>query len=349
MLGEVLTRRTKGGWNSPLWGGSSPPRVSSLEESSKPMTVSKSGVVLNRLSILSSLLLIASLFFAHANPLGAVFLWPVGLAFIVFWCVLFIVSIVRLFRNKKDGYLKSSLPLTINLLPVIAVLIFANLESAKYLTDKDIVIEGKMLSPDGSHEIIEYKFDIGALGYTNTRTAIIAVKDESRNLAKFTLPNEYGDAKWLTNDSVEVEVDIRRYQAEKKTFKQHVSRIGDIKVIVHIKGFDTSSPLFVLHRSLSPDGGKELVAYRYRNGKDRGQLHITVIRKGGIIPCWGNIYIGSDPYDFVYFGEWRTPQKIVLYTTSRYMAKKYLLDHSGIDVEFIQDKLATPPKQWNDN
>ncbi len=319
------------------------------------MAASKSSVVLNSLSVVFLLVLIGIFFFAHANPLAAVFLFiEAGLLFVVLWCVLVIASIVSLFRNKKDGYIKSSIPLTINLLSVIVVLIFANLDSAQYLTDKDIVIHSKVLSPDEKHEIIEYAYDIGALGYTTTFTALIAVKDESKNLSRFKLPNEYRHAKWLSNDSVEVEVDVRGYQAKKKNFKQDVSQISDIKVIARTKGFDTSSPLFVEHRSLSPDGSKELVAYRYRNGKNRGQLHISVIKKGETMPSLGNVYIGSDYDDYVYFGEWVTSEKIVLYTKFKYMANQFLLSESGCDVELVETKLdlANPnatPKQWSAN
>jgi hypothetical protein len=182
-------------------------------------------------------------------------------------------------------------------------------------------------------------------------TAVVPVKDESKNLSKSRLPIEYRKAKWLSNDSIEVEVDIRPYLAKKKEFKQEVSRIGDINILVQTKGFDTSSPLFVEHRAPSPDGRKELVAYRYRDRMAGGHLHISIINDGDTIPALGNLYIGNEYHDHVYFGEWRTSGKVALYTADKYMAEQYLLDHDGVEVEFVEKKypISGVEPGWYDN
>lgn len=223
-----------------------------------------------------------------------------------------------------------------NLLALIAVLVYANLEPAQYLTDKDILVNKKIFSPDENYVILNYVYDIGALGYTTMFTAVVPVKDESENLSKFRLPIAYKKAKWLSNDSIAVEVDIRPYLAKMKEFKQEVLRIGDIRIIVQTKGFNTSSPLFVEHRALSPDGRKELVAYRYRDSMASGHLHISIINEGETIPALGNLYIGNEYRDYVYFGEWRTPDKIALYTDDKYMAEQHLLGHAGVEVDFVE-------------
>lgn len=291
--------------------------------------------------ILSGLLFISALsviVYVYDNPLAEVFVTMlIGIPAVVIWLFLVIASIFLLIRYSEYSIIRRSLVLIVNLLTLTVVLVYIEISSAQYLSDSDIVVHERLFSPDKRRVILKYVYDIGALGYTRMITALAAVEDTSKNLSRFTLPHEYKKATWISSDSIAVEVDIRAYLARGEEFEQRVKEINGINIVVHTKGFDTNGSLFVEHRALSPDSTKELVAYRYRDDMEKGHLHISIIDEGDELPQLGNLYIGNQSEDFVFFGEWLSSHRIALFTTNTSSAQRYLLNkRSDILVELFE-------------
>jgi hypothetical protein len=59
------------------------------------------------------------------------------------------------------------------------------------LSRNDVVIDRELPSPDASKFLVRYRFDIGALGYTTERDAVVPAKQLHGDLQRFILPNRY--------------------------------------------------------------------------------------------------------------------------------------------------------------
>lgn len=63
-------------------------------------------------------------------------------------------------------------------------------------TDRDFVLVTDTLAPDGKARLLEYQYDIGALGYSRTWWAVTPAGFEGLNLADYELPYGYKAVGW---------------------------------------------------------------------------------------------------------------------------------------------------------
>jgi hypothetical protein len=241
--------------------------------------------------------------------------------------------------------MRSRISLIIGLLFISNIILSSSCNWGKgtYLTDSDIVVYDRLFSPDGKKVILNYVYDIGALGYTRMFSSVMNVEDTLSDLSINLLPEEYIHPRWIDNNSIEVIVDIRSYIVKKQQFIQKTHVINGIKIHVKSKDFGTDRPLFVEHRALSPDKTRELVAYRYRDRMEAGNLHVSVIDEGAELPAIGNIYIGNEYDDYIQWGEWISNDTIALYATpfNVYFAKYFILENNlNINV-VLQEQMHT--------
>jgi hypothetical protein len=138
--------------------------------------------------------------------------------------------------------------------------------------------------------ILNYKLDIGPLGYSDVGTAVLRTSDLAKDLIQFSLPDNLQQAKWIDNETISARIDVIPYIRNDEEPPIRDIELNGVKVKVapydHIENefhMDTE------HREASPDGKYELVAYRYC--KDRSSLnfiHISVIHKGEKAECVNN-------------------------------------------------------------
>ncbi len=101
-----------------------------------------------------------------------------------------------------------------------------------YLTQSD-VITTVYPSPDQEHEVVVYYIDSGAYGRTEEITSLIPSKDKDKlNLNNYSLPYEYKFSKWLNNDTAEFVVDVSKYEAKKKKFRNKIKMLEGVKIEV---------------------------------------------------------------------------------------------------------------------
>ena len=96
--------------------------------------------------------------------------------FLIFLILNIISFIYYLLRFKKVGHKIASAPLLINIFTIIIFSLLSSSGSNSFLTDKNIVVRKRSLSPNRDYIIYDYQFDIGALGYTKTFVSVMAIK-----------------------------------------------------------------------------------------------------------------------------------------------------------------------------
>src|SRR5262245_38047126 len=64
------------------------------------------------------------------------------------------------------------------------------------VSDADINILEKVVSPDAQHTLLIYNFDIGALGYSRTWWAVVPASHGSLNLVNYELPDTWRAVGW---------------------------------------------------------------------------------------------------------------------------------------------------------
>jgi hypothetical protein len=206
-----------------------------------------------------------------------------------------------------------------------------------FKTDKDFVEFWRKYSPDGSMLLINFAFDLGALGYGQAGTAILKPGDTTKNLRLFSLSNQLDRVQWVDSKTVSAKYDTIPYIREGKSCFIHDSTVNGIQV--KISSYDYIEPntkLDIEHREKSPDGKNELIAYRYNGGLDDvGPIHVSVIPTGGQIPKYGNFLIGDIHSDYVLNGEWNSDNTLVFYSNHLYADMvKYYLVHDRPDIKY---------------
>jgi hypothetical protein len=195
------------------------------------------------------------------------------------------------------------------------------------LTRKDIVIDRKIASPNGSKLLIDYRFDLGALGYSASREVVIPVERMGGDLTPFRLPEKYTAIKWEPDESLAVQVNlvqciVKNWDCSQTSDASHGTRLN-----IHPVDDTTGKRREVEADVASPDDGLRLVAYRYPSDdrSNLGPIHISIIRAGEPIPRYGNYYIASGSGDGVLGARWNGNSSIVLLTNS---SQRYLLEYA---------------------
>jgi hypothetical protein len=204
------------------------------------------------------------------------------------------------------------------------------------LTRKDIIIDRKLASPNGSLLLIDYRFDLGALGCSATREVVVPVDQVGADLTPFRLPEKYTAIKWEADDSLAVEVNLVQCILKGWDCSETDDAFRGTRLNIHPVD-DTAGKQREIEADLpSPDRRMHLVAYRYP-GDDHsnlGPVHISVIRAGEPIPRYGNYYIASGSGDGVLGARWSGNSSIILLTNSR---QKHLLEYAESFIRGVPD------------
>lgn len=80
--------------------------------------------------------------------------------------------------------------------------------------------------------ILNYTLDIGALGYSKGRTAVLKISDLASDLTQFNLPDNLEQVKWINNNTISARMDVIPYirNGEKPPIKD--VEMNGVKVIV---------------------------------------------------------------------------------------------------------------------
>jgi hypothetical protein len=186
--------------------------------------------------------------------------------------------------------------------------------SPEYLTDRNIIIEKKLLSTDGSKIAIDYYYDNGALGDGAGHTALLSANQMRSNLRKFRISDRYEPIRWEDDGSLTVRVDyIECIRANEDCAKARDAAFG---TRINIQNYDeTDGKSRVIEAEIpSPSGRRLLVAYRYPNGPNLGRIHVSIVESGQLLPRYGNFYIASMEGDGILDAHWETDSSIVLLT-----------------------------------
>lgn len=209
--------------------------------------------------------------------------------------------------------------------------------SQVFMSDKDFVENNRQYSPDKSMLILNYSIDIGAFGYGKGGEAVLKTSDMSKNLKLFNLPDNLIRVKWVDNKTISARIDIIPSIRSGKDIEIRDTEVNGINV--RVSPFDYIESGFHLqieHREISPNRHLELVAYRYL--KDRTALnfiHVSVIKKGGAIPKYGNYFIADMQSDRILNGTWSKENTLMFYSNSMYAQEiPYFLVHNRPDIKF---------------
>jgi hypothetical protein len=136
------------------------------------------------------------------------------------------------------------------ILLIIIALLFWNFSIEKhYVSDRDFVMRKDMSSPDGKHRIIEYEYDLGALGYGAGATAITPSDYQNLNLADYKIPNCYEVFGWTETNDLTLSVDSSA--SGKCSFSEKLIRTGDI--LQEVKVQIVNSDEFLLQQGVKRD------------------------------------------------------------------------------------------------
>ena len=189
-----------------------------------------------------------------------------------------------------------------------------------FMKDKDFVEFERQYSPNNSHLLINYGIDLGAFGYGRRGTAILKIEDTTKNLNDFTLSNEYIRTKWIDNNKISAQIDIIPFIKNGEKVDMKSLTINGINI--EVSAFDNIEESFhmdIEHKEVSPDGQKELIAYRYlKNRSNLNNIHVSIINRGDSIPKYGNYLIADMTSDYVFNGTWATNNSLIFYTNQLY-------------------------------
>lgn len=182
------------------------------------------------------------------------------------------------------------------------------------LGDPEIVVERKLVSPDGSRIVISYSRDIGGLGYGVGGSALLPADSTDRDMRRTLLPELYRPQRWERDGSLTVTIDYLF------CLEQHLQCQGGHRILFNTPvnvvlddGIGERTAV-VEERLTSPDGQLDLVAYRYPKDGNLNPIHVSIVRAGAPFPKYGNFFIGHVSGDGLLGGHWSGARHITFFT-----------------------------------
>ena len=183
------------------------------------------------------------------------------------------------------------------------------------LVDKDFHEFNRVYSPNHQKLVLNYGSDKGAFSYAVRGTAILNNKDTSKNLVKYTLPNNITNFKWVGNDSLSAQFDIIPSIRDGKNVSVHDAVVNGVYVNIERNDYiGKNSKRIILYKETSPDGKYDMIVYRYKNEDGPSLLHLSVIPAKGSIPHYGNYFIANAQADYIYYARWNKANKLIFFT-----------------------------------
>ena len=225
-------------------------------------------------------------------------------------------------------------------------------KNENYTSDEGFVEITREYSPNGENLILEYHYDIGALGYSRRQIAILKESDLDKNLLDFNLPpnKKYQKIKWISDDEFEAEVNVMNDLREGNITSTEEFKIKNIEVKTKLFDIPIEGERAIEARKVSPNEQLELVAYRYLTKGNLNFIHISIIKKGEELPRIGNYFIGDMMSDYILNANWVTNDKIEVETNSLYEGNlKYFFVKNRPQIKYsvkVDDKKFKSKYRW---
>ncbi|WP_339699814.1 hypothetical protein [uncultured Roseivirga sp.] len=206
-------------------------------------------------------------------------------------------------------------------------MILLSCERDVYLSDDDIMVIDRKFSPDSSKVLLTYMFDIGALGFSRSWSAILSTKDTLGVINKYTIPDinyptntRYEPIKWLNNQTFLLGLNIQSYIRSNTKADTSGFLLNDIQFDVTLLDKNEGLTQIIEHFTVSPDKKKLLVAYKY-NGASK--IEISVINFYEQLPRYGNIFTSLNFSESpILFGRWNVKNEVEIdVNLNSYMAE----------------------------
>jgi hypothetical protein len=203
------------------------------------------------------------------------------------------------------------------------LVILTSCSSHHLLSDHDLIMDYKWISPDHSRILIQYKYDQGALGYSRTWDSLVPASELDGNnmsidLSQFHLPDQYDPVQWERDNSLTVKIDYVTWLRRGKDFRYSKDKDFLYGTRINVLIYDDTAGLEQKMETdiPAPNRKMRLVAYRYPNSTNHNSIHVSILKSGEAIPRYGNFYIASGGGDVLLKGEWKNDHEIVFYTNS---------------------------------
>ena len=196
------------------------------------------------------------------------------------------------------------------------------------ISRKDVVIDRESASPDQTKVLVVYRFDIGALGYTAERDAVVPSNRLHDDLKRYILPKQYDPIGWEKDGSLTVAVNVVECMRQNQDCSPTHDTFAGTRINVR-RDDETQGNQQEIEADLpSPSHSLRLVAYRYPNddSSNLGRIHISLVGTGEQVPRYGNYYIASMSGDGVLGARWDSDRSIILLTSP---SQKYLLQDAN--------------------
>jgi hypothetical protein len=219
------------------------------------------------------------------------------------------------------------------------------------LSDHDMIVDYKWISPDHSKVLIQYKYDTGALGYSRSWDALILASEINNDLSKYLLPDQYSPVQWEKDGSLTVQIDCVTWLRLGKDFCYSKDKDFLYGTPINVRIYDETAGLEQKIEAdiPSPNRKLRLVVCRYLN-----RIHISIVKSGESIPRHGNFYISGNE-DVLLKGEWKNDQEIIFYTTSKWRGysvcgsqecEGFIKNSLGIKYQIVTDDQLLPGYKW---
>jgi hypothetical protein len=228
------------------------------------------------------------------------------------------------------------------------------------LSDKNLILINKLISPDKLKILISYKFNTGAFGYSKSYNALIPMSaidgnNISSDLSQYLLPDKYDPVQWEKDNSLTVQINCMSWFRKGKDFFGHKDKDFLYGTPINVSVYDETDGLEQKIEAdiPSPDHKMRLVAYRYPSPSHR--IHVSIIKFGETIPRHGNFYIGSDGgEDGLLKGEWKNDVEIIFYTTTSMSysvsggegSEGFINNTIGVKYQIVIDDRLRPKCRW---
>lgn len=175
-------------------------------------------------------------------------------------------------------------------------------------------------SPDSTHYILKYHYDLGALDNGAYMVTVLPVsRTNSTDTSSYYLSYYIDTLYWKNNNTVIVAENYADYSRSGKKRYRSIKHNGvDIK-IVYSDPIDSTYTRKIYCRETSPNGLYELVVYKYVQRKfDDYYLNISIINVGDSIPKYGNYFISEYGSGCLTDVRWNSNNELALKASSSY-------------------------------
>ncbi len=242
-------------------------------------------------------------------------------------------------RLRAKRYVLAIAPLASSLLSLAILLSDSPLLEPRHLTDPDVIVLDNAVSPDGRHVAVTYRYDIGALGYSEAVAAVLPADRMDGNLNAYALPRGFKAIGWNPDGALVVRVNILPYVHSREEIEMTSPEAHGVRLSLVKEDFLGTGPPQVVKRERSPDGRRELVAYRYTRSSKNVFIHLSVVPAGEPVPRYGNIYFADYVTDGIYDARWTSQDAIAVSSNSKWSdyAKALFVKQDAVRWEIVVD------------